>query len=59
VLCLNVIICLIEDWNIRILCVGRYFWWGGEVKRMIEKIAMGFRRMGFLVHVRRLRKLQN
>jgi hypothetical protein len=37
--------------------VGRYFWWGGEVNRRMKKIEMGFKRMGFLVHVRRLRKL--
>ena len=50
--CLNVINCLIVDWNLRILCCGDIWWWGGEVNRKVKKIVMEFRRRGFVVLVR-------
>jgi len=47
-LILNVIICLIVDWNLKILCWRRYFLVGWRSFRGKKKIAMGFRRMEFV-----------
>jgi hypothetical protein len=56
---LNDITCLIADCNLRILCCGKYFVVAWRGLQELEKIAMGFRRRGFVVHVRRFRKTKN